>query len=617
MEKLLKVRDRMKESVNKNFRHATLNFIFIIIYVNVFQLVFGMENSIVGVIFTIMMSASMVRDLTGAPVKHFLCQALLLVLMAAAACFVAAVPPLAAVPVNLAMIFLILYAYTYEYVSHIYFPYILSYLFMVFISPVPPEGLPKRLLGTAAGAAGIILYQLVNGRNRVAETAREVLTAMIDEAESCIEGILSGKEISRNPEKLRGDLCRLSKIVYERRKKVLCISDAGFAMIDSGRGLENLVLLLYEMEGPVTPGREELLRRISFQLTNFRTFMIHCGTARAVPPPRRGMSCGILWSIHCGTARAVPPPRRGMSCGILWSMRKGTPLTLPARSRFCAQGDDEAGRFYQCLQYISDHLLKMTLPEEKKSCRKTLMSFTVRLKAALHVSPVRVIYALRVSCLLTLCTLAVQLLQLPHGKWLLFTVASVSLPYADDVGAKAGKRLIATLIGGVCSVVVYSLIPTAGGRTAVMMISGYLSFYFSDYSATFACSTVGALGGAVFMGEFGWGPVGRMLLIRLGYIGAGILVALAANCLFFPFKRKTATRQLWKKYVSTTRLLSEVCRKEQADPQLYYSLVIQAHLQEDRLMQNASELNWEGAKGLLEQCRQAVRLAHRARPVTI
>lgn len=568
MENLLKVRDRMKESVNKNFRHATLNFIFIIIYVNVFQLVFGMENSIVGVIFTIMMSASMVRDLTGAPVKHFLCQALILVLMAAAACFVAAVPPLAAVPVNLAMIFLILYAYTYEYVSHIYFPYILSYLFMVFISPVPPEGLPKRLLGTAAGAAGIILYQLVNGRNRVAETAREVLTAMIDEAESCIEGILSGKEISRNPEKLRGDLCRLSKIVYERRKKALCISDAGFAMIDSGRGLENLVLLLYEMEGPVTPGREELLRRISFQLTNFRTFM----------------------------------------------MRKGTPLTLPARSRFCAQGDDEAGRFYQCLQYISDHLLKMTLPEEKKSCRKTLMSFTVRLKAALHVSPVRVTYALRVSCLLTLCTLAVQLLQLPHGKWLLFTVASVSLPYADDVGAKAGKRLIATLIGGVCSVVVYSLIPTAGGRTAVMMISGYLSFYFSDYSATFACSTVGALGGAVFMGEFGWGPVGRMLLIRLGYIGAGILVALAANCLFFPFKRKTATRQLWKKYVSTTRLLSEVCRKEQADPQLYYSLVIQAHLQEDRLMQNARELNWEGAKGLLEQCRQAVRLAHRTRP---
>ena len=298
-------------------------------------------------------------------------------------------------------------------------------------------------------------------------------------------------------------------------------------------------------------------------------------------------------------------------------MRKGTPLTLPARSRFCAQGDDEAGRFYQCLQYISDHLLKMTLPEEKKSCRKTLMSFTVRLKAALHVSPVRVIYALRVSCLLTLCTLVVQLLQLPHGKWLLFTVASVSLPHADDVGAKAGKRLIATLIGGGCSVVVYSLIPTAGGKTAVMMISGYLSFYFSDYSATFACSTVGALGGAGFMGKFGWGLVGRMLLIRLGYIGAGILVALAANCLFFPFKRKTATRQLWKKYVSTTRLLSEVCRKEQADPQLYYSMVIQAHLQEDRLMQNASELNWEGAKGLLEQCRQAVRLAHRARPVTI
>ena len=50
-------------------------------------------------------------------------------------------PPLAALPVNPMAVFLILYAYTYEYTSHLYFPYILSYLFLIFISPVTPEQL--------------------------------------------------------------------------------------------------------------------------------------------------------------------------------------------------------------------------------------------------------------------------------------------------------------------------------------------------------------------------------------------------------------------------------------------------------------------------------------------
>ena len=51
-------------------------------------MVFGAENSIVGVIFTIMMSASMVRDLTATPIKHLCVQGAVLVLMATAACFV-------------------------------------------------------------------------------------------------------------------------------------------------------------------------------------------------------------------------------------------------------------------------------------------------------------------------------------------------------------------------------------------------------------------------------------------------------------------------------------------------------------------------------------------------
>lgn len=559
---------RIKDRITGNFRHATCHFIFILIFVNVFQKVFGMENSIVGVIFTIMMSASMVRDLTATPVRHLFLQTAVLFLMAAAACFVANASPYLALPINLITIFLILYAFTYEYVNHLYFPYILSYLFLVFISPIVPEQLPKRLLGVLAGAVCIILYQLVNGRNRVVETARDVLVTMIDHADQCIGCLLSAKGVPQEPEQLRADLCKLSKIVYDRRKRVLCISDASFAMIDAGRGLENLVLLLYEMEGPVTPERAGMLRQISSCLAQCRAYVLR--QSPEIPP--------------------VPAGDSGQNA--------------------------EARQFYQCLSFIRQQMSSMTLPEKRKHYRRTMLSFSLRLKAALHVSPVRVIYALRVSCLLAVCTLLVQLLGLPHGKWLLFTLASVSLPYADDVGAKARKRMLATLIGGACSVLLFSLVPSPSGRTVIMILSGYLSFYCSDYSATFACSTVGALGGAVFLGAFGWGDVGFLSLVRLGYVAVGILLALAANVLLFPYQRSAATRHLWKSYVSTSTLLAKVCRERDADPQLYYDLVIQAHLQESKLSENAKDLNWDGAKERLEKCRAAVRMAHRIKPET-
>ena len=109
----------------------------------------------------------MARDLTSTPFKHLLAQSAVLVLMAAAACLVVTLNPWIALPINFIMIFLILYLYTYEYSGHLYFPYILSYLFLIFISPSSPEQLPKRIMAMVTGAVCIILYQLVMGRNQM------------------------------------------------------------------------------------------------------------------------------------------------------------------------------------------------------------------------------------------------------------------------------------------------------------------------------------------------------------------------------------------------------------------------------------------------------------------
>lgn len=568
MEKINSLFEKVRASVKENFRFATLDFIFIVAFVNVFQAVFGVENSIVGVIFTIMMASSMVRDMTAAPLRHLCTQALVLVLMAVAACFVVTLSPVPALLINFAAIFVILYVFTYEHASHMYFPYILSYLFLVFISPITPEQLPKRVLGMLVGAVCIILYQFVMGRKRVVETTRDALSAIIEEAKQCIGCLLDGKGQPDDPQTVRENLFKLSRMVYERRRKPLCVSDASFAMIDSGRGLEHLILQLYDLEGPVTPARAELLHWVLKQLDAFEAFV---------------------------------------------QKRQKTlePLAIPE-----GMDDPAASGLCDGVVYIRSRLLHMTDPEKRTFYRPTALSLSVRIKAALDISPVRLVYALRVAVLLAAATLLVQVFSLPHGKWLLFTIASVSLPYADDVGLKAKKRLIATAVGGVAAMALYALIPSMAGRTAIMMLSGYMSFYFSDYTGTYACSTIGALGGAVLMSSFGWAEVGSMLAIRLGYILLGIVVAMVFNCLVFPFSRRLATRQLWTKYARTTELLTEVCRQENADPQLYYSLVIQSYLLEEKLCQNAKDADWEGLADLLRKCRAEVRRAHDGNRIT-
>lgn len=557
---------KIPEVIRSNFRFSTLSFLFIIFYVNAFQLIFGPENSIVGVIFTIMMSASMARDLTATPFRHFVIQAVVLIWMALAAYGVVSLPAPLSLCINFITLLLILYAFTYEYSTHLYFPYILSYLFLIFISPVSAQQLPKRLLAMLAGALSIILYQWFMGRNRVVETARDVLTEMIDEVCKACSYKMGVTSDQADTVEMRRKLCSLGHTVYDRRKSVLSISDASFSMIAAGRGLEHLLALIEELPDAITDKEKALLIHISGQLEIYRDFL---------------------------QQKTVSLP------------------SVDEHIFVSGENNKEYRLFYKDLAYTRDRLLHMTDPKNKIHYKKTALSLRVRLETALDFSPLRAVYALRTALLLSLATLLVQTMALPHGKWLLFTLASVSLPYADDVPVKIKKRLLATMIGGLVSVLIYGLVPWSGGRTAAMMLSGYISFYFSDYSQTFACSTIGALGGAVFMSTFGLHDVGMMFLIRCGYVLAGAFAGYLINCLVFPYKRTHATKQLWKKYTAVTNLLTEICQEEQLDFQLYYHLVIRAYLLEEKLAQNAQLEEWKEFPQLLSQYQEKIRRAHR------
>lgn len=553
----------IQASITKNFRFSTLSFLFILIYINGFQLLFGKVNTIVGVIFTIMMSASMVRDLTGNPIRHFILQTGLLVWMGIAAYLVTVLPAFSAAIVNFITLAFILYAYTYEYSQHIYFPYILSYLFLILLAPIDLVQLPNRLLAMIFGAISILLYQWFMGRNRIAKTAQDILSSMINEILNQVKRLEKNQAVSTDNSALHTDLSQLIATVYDRRRKVLCISDASFSMIDVGRGLESLSLSLCEYAKDIEDIHPEFLPKLSLQLEIFQCF------------------------IH--------------------QQRKD----IPEFDETPCQVDRSLSILQHQLLYVRDRLLHMSTSKHRIHYQKTSTTFWTQLQIAFNFSPVRLLYALRTACLLALAMQLVRSMNLPHGKWLLFTLASLSLPYADDIPVKIKKRFGATLLGGLISLLIYTAIPSTIGRTAAMMLSGYLSFYFSDYRDTFACSTIGALGGAVFMNAFGVVSVGYFVLVRLGYILAGILIVYMMHCVIAPYTREKATQQLWKKYHQVVERLSQSCTQSQIDTQLYYSLVIQTFMLEAKLRENTKKTEWMQCQKFLQQCQYTIRHAHR------
>lgn len=542
---LLKNVDR---KVRQNFKSITSNFIFIFIFLNLFQLLFGAENSILGVVFIIIMQSSMLLDFTAKPVKNFFAQLLILETMVVSAFLINSLNPFVTILMNFIVLFILLYSFTFEYTSDLYMPYILSYLFLIFISPVSAQDLPRRMLAALVGTACVILYHLLKGRNRAGETVGVALTGMIDEASQCMRCLLLCAGTPDSMETVRKNLYKLSHLVYERRKRFLYISDASLAMLDCGLKLEKLICILYDFEGVVTPKEALILKKAGEWLDSFRAVIKDGGT-----------------------------------------------IAPPEEQYFSLENPGFGKSVYDILISMQDHLIHMSDYSRRSTFRPTLLSWTVKLKATFHASPVRIVYSLRVAALLSALTVLVLCLHLPHGKWLLFTVAAVSLPYADDVGEKAKKRFLATILGGCISVFIFVFLPDLFGRTVVMLMFGYLTAYFTDYRFSFACSTIGALGGAM-MDCFGFQDVGAVFVLRLGYICIGIAIAYVVNRFIYPFKRSTDVSYLCKRHLATAELLAYTSHDKSSDPQLYYNLVVHTLLQEEKLKDNLAPDAWSKIK---------------------
>lgn len=146
----------------------------------------------------------------------------------------------------------------------------------------------------------------------------------------------------------------------------------------------------------------------------------------------------------------------------------------------------------------------------------------------INVHTVRLAFAIRIGLLTALTSFITNYFGLEEGRWMTYTVFSVSEFYSDTFFIKSKKRIQGTIIGSIILVIMFIFIKNTTLRGLLVLVAGYLNSFFDDYRDMMILVTISAVAPLAISN----GSV-EAVLNRIFFVIIGIILALIVN-LFIP-----------------------------------------------------------------------------------
>lgn len=137
---------------------------------------------------------------------------------------------------------------------------------------------------------------------------------------------------------------------------------------------------------------------------------------------------------------------------------------------------------------------------------------------------IRASYAIRVGLLTAITSFIALYFKLPEGRWMIYTIFSLTELYSENCKIRAWKRLQGTIIGSAVVIVAFMFIKNPALRGLIILIAGYLSSFASDYRDVMILATISAIAPLAITN----GSV-YIALKRIMYVIIGTILALLAN----------------------------------------------------------------------------------------
>ncbi|CEG29431.1 FUSC family protein [Bacillus sp. B-jedd] len=160
------------------------------------------------------------------------------------------------------------------------------------------------------------------------------------------------------------------------------------------------------------------------------------------------------------------------------------------------------------------------LIEEKQDQYRCVKIFKKEYKV--HV--VRGSYAIRIGLLTAITAFLVAFFKIEQGRWIVYTIFSLTELYSEECKTRSAQRLQGTIIGVAIILVLFTFIKDSTVRGLIALLGGYLDSYTRNYKEKMICVTMSVVAAASLTNS-----ALSMVTERIGYILIGIVLALLVD----------------------------------------------------------------------------------------
>lgn len=540
----------IKQMNIKRFKLPLIFAVLSVVLMGGYKTVFGVENTIIGLIIAMASYAFLRLDLTSYPIYKSMIF-LILNLFLAISAYISSINPFIGLIINFLILFTVSFIYTTEFKNVISYIFLLLYVYM-WEYPISLDELPRRLVAMGVGVFIIIGIHILFNRRNFKKNSNNIIIRAIGNIQKEISHIINESYMEKENIYIDSELRKLLILIKGRNNNKFIGNNKDDIYFNIVLILERINSIINKV-GKVNSKSKvviEYLNSLNHDLENIILF--------------------LEGKVECINEEKDD---------------------LGKESMINSLAEKEYAFLEECTELImllEKNINNLYEYNRKKPRKRIKVKFNLKElvvgNSSLKMKHLRVAYSLKLAIAVSLIMFIVDLFKIPQGRWIVTSVYVVIQPYEEETLTKAIKRFKGTIIGVIIYISIFTFFPHIIPLELLLLILMFLYFVQKDYDKKVVCTALMNL-------SFGLSrsTVGSLAFYRFLFVIIGIGIALGVNKLIFPQSIKNSIYDLKERYLElTNKLLCELksILYEEEYNENTVKLLLDCNLIESKLMEN-------------------------------
>ncbi|MGU8462540.1 FUSC family protein [Clostridium perfringens] len=540
----------IKQMNIKIFKLPLIFAVLSVVLMGLYKTIFGVENTIIGLIIAMASYAFLRLDLTSYPIYKSMIF-LILNLFLAISAYISAINPFVGLIINFLILFTVSFIYTTEFKNVISYIFLLLYVYMWEYS-ISLDELPRRLVAMGVGVFIIIGIHILFNRRNFKKNSNNIIIRSI-----------------RNIQK---EICHIINESYREKENIYIDSE-----------LRKLLILIEGRNNNkfIENHKDDIYFNIVLILERINSIINKVGKINN----KSKDVIDYLNSLNHDLENITLFLERKVDCinEEKDDLNKDSMINNWAEKEYAFLGECT-----ELIRLLEKNINNLYEYNRKKSRKRIKVKFNLKElligNSSLKMKHLRVAYSLKLAIAVSLIMFIVDLFKIPQGRWIVTSVYVVIQPYEEETLTKAIKRFKGTIIGVIIYISIFTFFPHIIPLELLLLILMFLYFVQKDYEKKVVCTALMTL-------SFGLSrsTVGYLAFYRFLFVIIGIVIALGINKIIFPQSIKNSIYDLKERYLElTSKLLYELksILYEEKYNENTIKLLLDCNLIECKLMEN-------------------------------